>query len=174
MALLWYHGVIIHHLSRTLLRKIIAFCDTSCGVKSHVPYDTGGSATQIVTCFLQVQNSSREDPGRNTFRMRHIPPFLKKKINTRIFFTKLKQSNTCKLFLFWVIPRRLSSNCRRFGTHYRFHLHRQVNEYSIHLPMKMEPIVSSETSAIRTQMPGNYPKRNNLHLEHGKSLRTRI
>jgi len=29
--------------------------------------------------------------------------------------------------------------------------------------MKMEPIVSSETSAIRTQTPGNYPKRNNLH-----------
>ena len=38
--------------------------------------------------------------------------------------------------------------------------------------MKMEPIVSSETSAIRTQTPGNYPKRNNLHLEHGESLRT--
>ena len=77
---------------------------------------------------------------------------------------------------FWVIPRRLSSNCRRFGTHYRFHLHRQVNEVSffIHLPMKMEPIVSSETSAIRTQTPGNYPKRNKLHLEHGESLKTRI
>jgi len=27
----------------------------------------------------------------------------------------------------------------------------------------MELIVSSETSAIRTQTPGNYPKRNNLH-----------
>ena len=27
----------------------------------------------------------------------------------------------------------------------------------------MEPIVSSETSAIRTQTPGNYPKRNKLH-----------
>jgi len=41
-----------------------------------------------------------------------------------------------------------------------------VNEvYFIHLPMKMEPIVSSETSAIRTQTPGNYPKRNNLRLE---------
>jgi len=40
--------------------------------------------------------------------------------------------------------------------------------------MKMEPIVSSETSAIRTQTPGNYPKRNNLHLEHGESLRTRL
>ena len=36
----------------------------------------------------------------------------------------------------------------------------------------MEPIVSSETSAIRTQTLGNYPKRNNLHLEHGESLRT--
>jgi len=40
------------------------------------------------------------------------------------------------------------------------------------MPIKMEPIVSSETSAIRTQTPGNYPKRNNLHLEHGESLRT--
>ena len=46
--------------------------------------------------------------------------------------------------------------------------------YFIHLPMKMEPIVSSETSVIRTQTPGNYPKRNNLHLEHGESLRTRL
>ena len=35
--------------------------------------------------------------------------------------------------------------------------------YFIHLPMKMEPTVSSETSAIRTQTPGNYPKRNKLH-----------
>ena len=40
--------------------------------------------------------------------------------------------------------------------------------------MKMEPIVSSETSAVRTQTPGNYPKRNKLHLEHGESLITRI
>ena len=43
----------------------------------------------------------------------------------------------------------------------------------IYMPMKMEPTVSSETSAIRTQMPGNYPKRNKLHLERGESLRTR-
>jgi len=34
----------------------------------------------------------------------------------------------------------------------------------IHLPMKMEPIVSSETLAIRTQTPGNYPKRNKLYF----------
>jgi len=40
--------------------------------------------------------------------------------------------------------------------------------------MKMEPIASSETSAIRTQTPGNYPKRNKLHLEHGESLKTRL
>ena len=39
--------------------------------------------------------------------------------------------------------------------------------------MKMEPIVSSETSEIRTQTPRNYPKRNKLHLEHGESLKTR-
>ena len=48
------------------------------------------------------------------------------------------------------------------------------SKFFIHLPMKMEPIVSSETSAIRNQTPGNYPKRNNLHLEHGESLRTRF
>jgi len=40
--------------------------------------------------------------------------------------------------------------------------------------MKMEPIVSSETLAIRTQTPGNYPKRNKLHLEHGESLKTKV
>ena len=45
--------------------------------------------------------------------------------------------------------------------------------YFIHLPMKMEPTVSSETSAVRTQAPGNYPKRNKLYLEHGESLKTK-
>jgi len=44
--------------------------------------------------------------------------------------------------------------------------------YFIHLPVKMEPTVSSKTSAIRTQMPGNRPIRNKLHLEHGESLKT--
>ena len=29
----------------------------------------------------------------------------------------------------------------------------------------MEPKVSSETSEIRTQTPGNYPKRNKLRIE---------
>jgi len=32
--------------------------------------------------------------------------------------------------------------------------------------MKMEPLRSSETSAIKTQTPGNYPKRNILQLKH--------
>jgi len=31
--------------------------------------------------------------------------------------------------------------------------------------------VSSETSAIRTQTLGNYPKRKKLHLEKGESLK---
>jgi len=38
----------------------------------------------------------------------------------------------------------------------------------------MEPIVSSETSATKSQTPGNYPKRNKLHLQHGESLRTKM
>jgi len=29
---------------------------------------------------------------------------------------------------------------------------------------------ASETSAIKSQTPGNYPKRNKLHLQHGESL----
>ena len=48
-------------------------------------------------------------------------------------------------------------NSRRFGTPYRFHLHRQVDEecqwHDVH-----------ETSAIKTQTPGNYPKRNILQF----------
>ena len=46
--------------------------------------------------------------------------------------------------------------------------------YFIHLPMKMELIEGSETSAIRTQTPGNYPKENILHIEHSESLKLRI
>jgi len=38
--------------------------------------------------------------------------------------------------------------------------------------MKMEPIRSSETSTIKTQTPGNYPKRDILQLKHGESLKT--
>ena len=82
------------------------------------------------------------------------------------------------MFFFWVIPRRLGSNSRRFGTLYRFHLHGQVDEYIssffIPLPMKMELIESSETSPIRTKTPGNYPKENILHIEHGESLKSRM
>ena len=46
-----------------------------------------------------------------------------------------------------------------------------MKSYFIYLPMKMELIESSETSAIRTQAPGNYPKDNTLHIEHGESLK---
>jgi len=44
----------------------------------------------------------------------------------------------------------------------------------IDLPMKMEPIECSETSAISTQTQGKYPKENTLHLKHGESLKSRI
>ena len=36
----------------------------------------------------------------------------------------------------------------------------------------MELIEGSET-AIRTKTPGNYPKENMLHIEHGESLKSR-
>jgi len=36
--------------------------------------------------------------------------------------------------------------------------------YFIHLPMKMELIEGSETSAISIVTPGNYPKENILHV----------
>ena len=60
---------------------------------------------------------------------------------------------------FWVIPRRLIYICRRFGTLYLFHLQRQVC-----LPLKMEQIECSETSAYINQTPGNHPKENKLHF----------
>jgi len=47
-------------------------------------------------------------------------------------------------------------------------------KYFIHLPMKMELIEGSETSAIITQTPGNYPKENILYIEHGESLKSSI
>ena len=47
-------------------------------------------------------------------------------------------------------------------------------KYFIHLPMKMEPIVSSETSAIKSQTPGNYPKRNKLQTTLTRSNTTQV
>ena len=47
------------------------------------------------------------------------------------------------------------------------------SKFFIHLPLKMEPKEGSETLAFRTQTPGNYPKENILHKEHGGSLKSR-
>jgi len=38
-------------------------------------------------------------------------------------------------------------------------------KYFNHLPMKMEPTVRTETSAIRNQTPGNCPKRSKLQFQ---------
>jgi len=46
----------------------------------------------------------------------------------------------------------------------------EVVSYFIHLPMKMELIEGSETSAIRTQTPGNYPKENILEIRLIKQM----
>jgi len=42
------------------------------------------------------------------------------------------------------------------------------------MPMKMELIEGSETSAISIVTPGNYPKGNILHTGHGESLKSSI
>ena len=56
--------------------------------------------------------------------------------------------------IFWVFPRRLIIECRRFGTLYLFHLQRLDMKW----PLKMEQIKCSETSAFNNQTPGKYPK----------------
>jgi hypothetical protein len=48
-----------------------------------------------------------------------------------------------------------------------------VGSIFIHLPVKMELIESSETSANNTQMLGTYPKESKLHLKHGENLKSR-
>ena len=48
--------------------------------------------------------------------------------NNQLLDKSIIKFNIAVIIPFWVIPRRLNSNCRRFGTHCRFHLHRQVNE----------------------------------------------
>ena len=40
--------------------------------------------------------------------------------------------------------------------------------------MKMEQIECSETSAYINQTPGNHPKENTQHSDHGESLKSRI
>jgi len=67
---------------------------------------------------------------------------IKSCVKTKTLVFKLSPCSKCIFVPFWAIPWRLSSNC----------------------PMNMEPTLSSETSAIRTQTAGNYPKRNKLQF----------
>jgi hypothetical protein len=68
-----------------------------------------------------------------------------------------------------------------------FHLYRQVcaewislatqlfsNLFIIHLPVYEDGTECSETSAYKIQAPGNYPKENIQHTEHGESLKSRV
>ena len=70
---------------------------------------------------------------------------------------------------FWVITRRLDFICRRFGTPFLILVH----STHIYLPMKMEQIECSETSAYKIQTPDYYPKESIQHTEHGESLKSR-
>jgi hypothetical protein len=80
------------------------------------------------------------------------------------------------------IPKRL----KPLSSHWSYHFpttnlfgintpHTRSSIILIHLPMRMEPTESSETSAINvTWTPGTYPKDKKLQLEHGESLKSRI
>ena len=76
---------------------------------------------------------------------------------------KLSPCSKCNLFLFgqfpgvWVLIADVSE--LTIGSIF---IGKSTN--FIDLPMKMEPIVSSETMEIRTQTPGNCPKRNKLRF----------
>jgi len=72
--------------------------------------------------------------------------------------------------IFWVFPRRLIIECRRFGTLYLFHLQRLPHNQ----PLKMEQKKCSETSAFNNQTPGKYPKDYTQYSKHGKGLKSRI
>ena len=43
-----------------------------------------------------------------------------------------------------------------------------------HLSLKMEQIECSETSVYINQTPGNHPKENKQHSEHGESLKSSL
>ena len=81
--------------------------------------------------------------------------------------------------IFWVFPRHLIIECRRFGTLYLFHLFKgriwSVKYFTLHIqPLKMEQIECSETSAFNNnQMPGKYPKDYTQYSIHGESLKSR-
>ena len=59
---------------------------------------------------------------------------------------------------FWAIPRRLSSKIRRFGTLYRFHLHRQVDAYENGTDRGSRNVGFCNSDA------GELPKRNNTTI----------
>jgi len=89
--------------------------------------------------------------------------------------SKLCQQALVLYAFFWESLRRLKFICRRFGTLYLFHLHRQVGvcRFYTHLPAYEDRTECSETSAYELQTPGNYPEESIQHSEHGESLKSR-
>ena len=66
---------------------------------------------------------------------------------------------------FWVIPWRLNFICRCLGTLFLFHLHRRVGtKNSSSLPACEDGTECTETSACKTQTPGNYPEES-IHFQ---------
>jgi hypothetical protein len=73
-------------------------------------------------------------------------------------------------FLLGNCPRHLNFICRRFGILCLFYLYRLVGEECLN----EDETECFERSAYKIQMPGNYPKENIRHTEHGEWLQSRI
>jgi hypothetical protein len=88
---------------------------------------------------------------------------------------KLKEENRVYINVsFWVFFRRLSTDSRRFGTLYRFRLHKQVDEV-LNRPA-YEDGTDGEFRNVGYQYSeaGKTPKNNILHIKHGESLKSRM
>ena len=79
----------------------------------------------------------------------------------RLWFADVSEPSISSIFP-WRWNWRPIVVCRRFGTLYQFHL-----------PLKMELIEGSETSANHNRTPGKYPKEYIKESEHGESLKSR-
>ena len=84
-----------------------------------------------------------------------------------------KQNCFCTLTLPYPNTHPPNGSCYFEPNLFPYHFLFLVHSTHIYLPMKMEQTECSETSAYKLQTPGNYPKENIQHTEHGESLKSR-
>ena len=84
-----------------------------------------------------------------------------------------KQNCFCTLTLPYPNTHPPNGSCYFEPNLFPYHFLFLVHSTHIYLPVNMEQTECSETSAYKLQTPGNYPKENIQHTEHGESLKSR-